>query len=129
VLRHEHVWCHNERNADVYEWGLEGAQLLELPDGSVLLNAVCFLPGASPGTRQRVFFAVAQDALGPYEIVGPVLTPIGGHAAGENGHASVVVDGDELTLFFQERSLDDPRWRLGLARTNITDDEKLEGAA
>jgi hypothetical protein len=129
ALRHEEVWCHNERRAEAYEWGLEGAQIVELPDGGVLLNAVCFLPGAPAGARQRVFFAVAQDVLGPYETVGPVLTPPGGHAAGENGHASVVVDGDELTLFFQERSVDAPRWRLGLARTTIATDDSLEECA
>ena len=129
VLRHEHVWCHNQRGAQAYEWGLEGAQLVELPDGRILLNAVCFLPGAAPGTRQRVFFALARDVMGPYEVLGPVLVPGGGHAAGENGHACAVVDGDELALMFQERSLDDPLWRIALAYAPLGNDTSLEECA
>jgi hypothetical protein len=127
ALRHEEVWCHNQRGIEAYEWGLEGAQLVELPDGRVLLNAVCFLPGATAGTRQRVFFAVARDVLGPYEIAGPVLVPDGGHAAGENGHASLVVNGSDLALMFQERTLDNPHWRLGLAVAPI--EQSLENCA
>lgn len=34
-----------------YEWGIEGAQLVELPDGRVLLNATCFLPEGRRGNR------------------------------------------------------------------------------
>lgn len=115
VLRHEDVWCHNQRGCDSYEWGLEAGQLLELPDGRVLLNAVCFLPGQPEGARQRVFVALANDVTGPYEVLGPVLTPAAGQGAGENGHACFVLDQDELVLLFQERSVDDPHWRLGLA--------------
>jgi hypothetical protein len=115
LLRHEDVWCQTPRGAPGYEWGLEGGQLLELPDGRLLVNAVCFLPGAAPGTRQRVFFAVGVDLLGPYEVIGPVLPTDRGVAKGENGHGCVLIEGDRLNLMFQERSRTDPRWRLGLA--------------
>lgn len=117
VLAHEQVWCHNQRGSTAYEWGLEGAQLLPLPDGRVLLNAVCFLPGADAGTRQRVFFAVADDLLGPYDVLGPVLEP---PERGENGHACAVLHDDQLWLVFQERSRSEPVWRLGCARTPLT---------
>lgn len=129
VVRHEQVWCHNQRGASTYEWGLEGAQLVELPDGRVLLNAVCFLPAAAAGTRQRVFLGIGHDVLGPYDILGPALVPSGGDAAGENGHATVVVDGQDLALLFQERSLDDPIWHLGLARAPLYSSSDAHTAA
>lgn len=116
VLRHEDVWCHNQRGSAGYEWGIEGAQLVELPDGRVLLNGVCFLPDEPPGTRQRVFFAVADSPTGPYEILGPVLHP---ERPGENGHASVVVEDDHLVVLYQQRDLTDPLWRLGLTRVPL----------
>ena len=116
VLRHEEVAFHNQRGIPGYEWGLEGAQIVELPDGRVLLNAVGFLSGHRPGTRQRVFFALGRGAAGPFEVLGPLLAPAGGEGTGENGHASVVLDGEELVLFFQERSLEDPLWHMAVAR-------------
>jgi hypothetical protein len=113
ILRHQDVDCHNQLGADDYEWGLEGGQLLELPDGRVLLNAVCFLPQAAAGHRQRVFFATAADVLGPYDVHGAVVEPERGN--GENGHGTVVVDGDQLRLFFQERRDGAGQWRYSLA--------------
>jgi hypothetical protein len=117
VLRHEEVEFHNQRSHDDYEWGLEGAQLLQLPGGRVLLNGVCFLTGELRGTRQRVFFATADDPLGPYAVSDPVLDPL---EPGENGHSTAVLDGEDLVLFFQERSLRDPLWRIGLARAPLS---------
>jgi hypothetical protein len=116
VLRHEEVWCHNQRGVEAYEWGLEGAQVQALPDGGVLLNGVCFLPGAVPGARQRVFVAVAEEVTGPWDVLGPLLPPLAGENAGENGHAALVEDDGELLMFLQERSLEQPRWDLALAR-------------
>ncbi len=116
VLRHEHVAWQARRDREDYEWGLEAPQLLELPDGRVLLVGVCFLPGGLAGTRQRVFMAVAADPLGPYEVLGPVIEP---EEAGENGHGCAVVDRGDLWLFYQERTLPDPRWRLALAEVPI----------
>ncbi len=115
ILDHETVSeHHNPRDSDDYEWGIEGAQLLELPDGRVLLNATSFLPNVARGSRQRVFFAIADGVLGPYRSLGPVLQPIG---FGENGHATAVLDDDDLVLCYQARlQTTDHCWRYGLAR-------------
>lgn len=119
VLQHADVMVHNQLGSEGYEWGLEGPQLVELPDGRVLLNAVCFLSSLPAGARQRVFFAVGDTPMGPFDVLGPVLVPPEGNRLGENGHASAVVTDDELVLLFQERSLADPLWRLALARTSL----------
>ncbi|RVC63665.1 hypothetical protein EN759_25660, partial [Mesorhizobium sp. M00.F.Ca.ET.038.03.1.1] len=101
-----------------YEWGIEGAQLVELPDGRVLLNATCFLPNGQRGSRQRVFFAIANTIAGPYSSIGPVLDPGG---PGENGHSTVMIEGDRLTLFYQSRvSATNHRWRYGLASFDVS---------
>ncbi|GAB4148001.1 MAG: hypothetical protein OHK0017_10350 [Patescibacteria group bacterium] len=119
ILRHEDIEHHNQRGEQDYEWGLEGSQIVELPDGKVLLNAVCFLPSGTRGTRQRIFFAVSDNGvLGPYKSLGPILTPTqSGWASGENGHGSVLVDGEELHLFYQARpsysNSSNPGWRYG----------------
>jgi hypothetical protein len=116
ILVHEQVPFHNARGREGYEWGLEGAQLLELPDGRVLLNAVCFLADGAPGSRQRVFFAIAATPDGPYELLGPVLDSSPTEASGENGHATAVIDGDELALFIQQRDSAASSWNLALNR-------------
>lgn len=117
ILDHEDLPHHNARNQADYEWGIEGPQLVELPDGRVMLNATCFLPVGQRGTRQRVFFAIADDVLGPYRTVGPVLDP---QEPGENGHSTVLVTGDEIMLFYQSRNaLTNHRWRYGLARGRL----------
>ncbi|HUR73864.1 MAG TPA: hypothetical protein VMZ00_06280 [Sporichthya sp.] len=114
ILRHEDVVWHNQRGSVGYEWGLEGAQLVELPDGTVLLNGVCFLSDGPATCRQRVFFARAPHVLGPYEVIGPVIAPPADQIQGENGHATVVLDGDQLALFFQERDAAGS-WRYAIA--------------
>lgn len=117
LLLHDHVPEHNQHDDPAYEWGLEGGQLIELPDGRILLNAVCFLGGAAVGDRQRVFFGLAARPTGPYGVTGPVLHPA--HGAGEVGHAAGVVDDDELVLFFQERTGVNP-WHYALATATLT---------
>ncbi len=117
ILDHLDVPHHNAREHPDYEWGIEGAQLVELPDGRVLLNATCFLPDGPRGSRQRVFFAIADDVQGPYVSVGPVLDP---GEPGENGHSTVMIDGGKLTLFYQSRrEATNHRWRFGLARCDL----------
>lgn len=114
ILDHDDVPHHNPRGHADYEWGIEGPQLVELQDGRVMLNATCFLPHGPRGTRQRVFFAIADDVRGPYGSVGPVLEPCG---PGENGHSTVLIAGDEIILCYQSR-VDGTghRWRYGVAR-------------
>jgi hypothetical protein len=118
ILRHQDVACHNQIGDPAYEWGLEGAQLLELSGGQVVLNAVCFLAGAPVGSRQRVFFAVADAATGPYDVIGPVLGLPDGAEHAENGHASVVVHDGALHLFFQERTGQGP-WSFAHACAQV----------
>lgn len=108
---------HNHRDDPDYEWGIEGGQLVELPDGRVLLNATCFLPTGERGTRQRVFFAIADNVEGPYHSVGPILTPV---ERGENGHSTVIIQDNELVLFYQSRiEATSHRWRYGIARCDL----------
>lgn len=117
ILDHNDVPHHNTRDDPDYEWGIEGAQLIELPDGRVLLNATCFLPNGLRGNRQRVFFAIADEVSGPYVSIGPVLEP---GQPGENGHSTVMIDGSQLSLFYQSRvATTDHRWRYGLARCDV----------
>ncbi|HUR13316.1 MAG TPA: hypothetical protein VM097_02355 [Mycobacteriales bacterium] len=117
VLRHEDVHCHNQRGAPGYEWGLEAAQVLELEDGRCVMNAVCFLPGQAQGARQRVFLAAADSVEGPWEVIGPVVTPAPG--GGENGHGCLVEEDGSLFLLHQERSLQEPRWGLSLTELDL----------
>ena len=114
ILDHNELPHHNKREHPDYEWGLEGAQLVELPDGRILLNATCFLPSGKRGSRQRVFFAVADRVEGPYRTVGPVLDP---GEPGENGHSTVLIEGNELSLLYQcRRETTSHHWRYGLAK-------------
>jgi len=126
ILRHEDIaWHHNRREHPDYEWGIEGPQLVELPNGWVLLNATCFIEDAKFGTRQRVFFALSKDVKGPYASLGPVLTRRENEwESGENGHASAWAMDTDLYLFYQARSQSNPEvrennWRYGIAVFSI----------
>ena len=131
ILKHEDIaWHHNHREHPDYEWGIEGPQIVELPSGHILLNATCFIEEGRRGTRQRVFFALADDVLGPYTSIGPVLPTtepgLSEWEDGENGHASAIVQGDELYLFYQARTRrrEDHRqndWKYGIAVFAIKD--------
>jgi hypothetical protein len=117
ILTHQEVSHHNQPDDPTYEWGLEGSQLLELPSGEVLLNAVCFLPHLPHGRRQRVFLAVAEHVKGPYRTLGPLLEPSPqGWESGENGHATAIISGERLMVYYQARgpAAGDP-WRYGRA--------------
>jgi hypothetical protein len=131
ILRHEDIaWHHNRREHPDYEWGIEGPQILELPNGQILLNAACFVEEGPRGERQRVFFALANDITGPYTSLGPVLPTTGANLPdwenGENGHASAIVHEDLLYLFYQARSRNNPvpnenNWRYGVAVFDLKD--------
>lgn len=124
IMDHQDLPHHNSREHPDYEWGIEGAQLVELPDGRVLLNATCFLPEGERGNRQRVFFAIADKVEGPYKTLGPVLTP---GEPGENGHSTVLIDNQELMLVYQSRvRTTNHRWRFGIAKCSLGEmQEKL----
>jgi hypothetical protein len=117
ILDHDELPHHNKRDDPDYEWGIEGAQLVELPNGRILLNATCFLPSGPRGSRQRVFFAISDRVEGPYHSVGPVLDP---SQDGENGHSTVLIEGNQLILFYQSRvQTTNHRWRYGIATGDI----------
>jgi hypothetical protein len=119
ILDHARVPCHNQVGSQDYEWGLEGPQLLELPGGGVLLTAVCFLPDRPMGHRQRLLLAVAEEARGPYVVLGPAVEPSGPQGIGENGHGSAVLGDDGLIhLVYQERAGDGMPWRIMRATTD-----------
>jgi len=111
ILCHEEVPFHNARGSLDYEWGLEGAQLLQLADGTVLLTAVCFLTAGATGSRQRVFLGGAVSASGPFELCGP-FTPPG--RTGEDGHACAVLENGDLFLLMQKRSGVKDAWAYAL---------------
>ncbi|MDB4979074.1 MAG: hypothetical protein JWM56_1260 [Candidatus Peribacteria bacterium] len=121
ILAHEDVPHHNQHGHHDYEWGLEGAQLLELPSGKLLLIGVCFLPEGERGTRQRVFFASANELTGPYRTLGTVLMPAKDSAweAGENGHAAGIIINNALVLFYQARMPGNQPWQYGIAEFDI----------
>ncbi len=124
ILTHEDVVSHhNQRGHDDYEWGLEGPQLIQLAPDLVLLCAVCFLPSGARGTRQRVFFSVANNPKGPFLSLGPILQPEENDwGAGETGHASGFVDEGKLNLFYQARNPESP-WKYGLATLELPEIE------
>jgi hypothetical protein len=128
ILCHEDIhWHHNQHDQHDYEWGIEGAQLIQLPSGKVLLNAVCFLPDVTlpRSKRQRIFFAIADNVYGPYRSLGPVLDPGDNHwESGENGHAAGVVIDKELKLVYQARAPHAENWSYGIATFAIADIEK-----
>ncbi len=122
ILRHAEIPHHNQLDHEDYEWGLEGSQLVALPSGRIFLNAVCFLPQARPGERQRIFFAAGEKVTGPFRTLGPIFDRLSGDwEPGENGHASALIRGDELYLFYQARSLALGRWRWGLATVAVSE--------
>jgi hypothetical protein len=129
ILDHARVPCHNQLGTADYEWGLEAPQLVELPDGGVLLTAVCFLPDRPQGHRQRLLLAAAEKACGPYVVLGAAVEPSGPPprsgptsrsqgrwgpgGGGENGHGCAVLDPDGLVdLVYQERAGDGLPWRI-----------------
>lgn len=138
-------WQHGERpiltDADVpwhnshdpanplYEWGLEGAQLLPLPDGGYLLLSVAFekRPGRAYMPAQRLLFARYDDDMRLVDVSDPILPLVGGWD--EYGHGSMMFDPEDprqLRLLFQARPRNDDgafrdsnTWRLFEARFSL----------
>ena len=120
ILDHARVPCHNQLGCVDYEWGLEGPQLLEIPGGGVLLTAVCFLSDRPPGHRQRLLLAVAEEATGPYIVLGAAVEPSGDGGGGENGHGTAVLGRDGLIhLVYQERAGRGLPWRFMRATMEV----------
>ena len=127
-LRQEDVPFHNKPGSSQYEWGLEGAKVIQLAEDTFLMVGVCFLDKdkSQRGTRQRVFFAAASDPQGPFL---PMSTPVEPTAypegTGENGHPDTIDLGDKIGLMYQERAGEgrDKPWHLRYAE--IPKDELL----
>jgi hypothetical protein len=127
LLAQEAVPFHNSPDYEHFEWGLEGAKLIQLADDSFLLIGVCFLPLPHEylGTRQRVFLAAAKSINGPFVPMGTPFLPVAvesGEAAqekairrGENGHPDTLIIDNQLWVIYQERSGNGQPWYLRYA--------------
>jgi hypothetical protein len=110
ILDQENVPFHNPPGSKNFEWGLEGAKIMQLDEDIFLLMGVCFLDRdvKERGTRQRVFTAAARTPKGPFLPMDMPFPPVKyPHGEGENGHPELI-DLGEGTLFvlYQERAGD-----------------------
>lgn len=127
LLRQEDVPYHCPPGHPDYEWGLEGPQLIELPDSRLLLAAVCFLRNVPRGRRQRVFLAAAQSPADTFRPLGVLPTTSASWECAENGHPGLLQNGDDIYLFYQARGVGlgteqtAHPWRCGVARAPTWD--------
>jgi hypothetical protein len=115
LLAQEDVPFHNHPSYEHYEWGLEGGQILQISQNQYLMIGVCFMPKpiGHEGTRQRVFFAVADSINGPFKPVGTPLEPqYNPFKTGENGHPDGFIENDMLSIVYQERIGTNQPWHL-----------------
>lgn len=115
ILAQEEVPFHNSPDSPEFEWGIEGAKIVQMSENAYVMIGVCFLDKSRSeiGTRQRVFLAAAASPEGPYL---PIHTPIDPTAypegTGENGHPDTIDLGDKIGILYQERSGDQRPWHL-----------------
>jgi hypothetical protein len=125
LLQQEDVPFHNRPDYEHFEWGLEGAKLIQLADDHFLLIGVCFMPRPKEydGTRQRVFFATADSMNGPFTPISMPFTPEYSQwqAGGENGHPDTLIVGDHLWVIYQERTGVNQPWYLRCAQFNLNE--------
>jgi hypothetical protein len=114
LITQEDVPFHNRPDYEHFEWGLEGAKLVQFSDDCYLIIGVCFmpLPDGYLGTRQRVFFAVADKPEGPYKPIGMPFVPSQENNKGENGHPDLLIVDDKVVVIYQERAGDGQPWYL-----------------
>lgn len=118
LVSQEEIPFHNHPDYEHFEWGLEGAKLIQLANDSFLLIGVCFLPLPTEylGTRQRVFLAASTTITGPYTAIGMPFVPQANEwKTGENGHPDTIISGNDLIVIYQERSGDGKPWHLRAA--------------
>lgn len=123
ALKQEDVPFHNKPGSENFEWGLEGAKIVQLAEDAYLMAGVCFLDkdNSERGTRQRVFFAAAASPSGPFL---PMNTPIEPtpyqDGTGENGHPEIIDLGDKFGVLYQERAGEGPDkpWHLRYAEAD-----------
>lgn len=125
ILAQEDVPFHNHPNSENFEWGLEGAKVIQASNNCFLLIGVCFLKEGKLGTRQRVFFAASESINGPYIPLGIPFTPQKNpHSGGEHGHPDTLVINNDLWIIYQERFGDGHPWHLRSSRFNLEDLKK-----
>ena len=124
VLKQEDVPFHNRPDSPNFEWGLEGAKIVQLADNHFVMIGVCFLEKGlhEVGTRQRVFLAAAETPFGPFR---PVTTPLQPTkydiGEGENGHPDTIDLGDRIGILYQERAGNGKPWHLRYAEMSKAD--------
>jgi hypothetical protein len=124
LLAQEEVPFHNNPAYEHFEWGLEGAKMIQLSDDCFMLIGVCFLPKPEGflGTRQRVFFAGASSLNGPFIPMCTPFTPFENQGkAGENGHPDTLILGNDLWIIYQERFGDGLPWHLRVAKFDLVE--------
>ncbi len=122
LLSQEAVPFHNRPDYEHFEWGLEGAKIVQLADDCFLMIGVCFLPKPQQylGTRQRVFFAAASSISGPFVPVGlPFVPQENEWKTGENGHPDTLIIDDTLHVMYQERFGEGHPWHLRSAEFEL----------
>ena len=123
ILEQEEVPFHNHPEYEHFEWGLEGAKIIQLAEDSFALIGVCFTPKPDGflGTRQRVFFATSRTPFGPYTPVGTPIEPQRNQwNTGENGHPDTLLLTDQLVVIYQERGGDAYPWHLRITAYDIS---------
>lgn len=118
LIAQEDVPFHNHPDYEFFEWGLEGAKLLQLAEDCYLIIGVCFMPKPNTflGQRQRVFMAAANSLSGPFQPIGFPFAPIYNEAhSGENGHPDTVLEPDKIWVIYQERLGNGKPWHLRIA--------------
>lgn len=122
IMAQEDVPFHNRPGSSDYEWGLEGAKIVQLSSSCYMLIGVCFapLPREYAGHRQRIFLAASRSPFGPFAPLGVPFLPISPSARdGEQGHPDTVIVGQTLWIVYQERKDSLSPWYLCFARMNL----------
>lgn len=122
LISQEDVPFHNNPNYEHFEWGLEGAKLIQLAPDCFVIIGVCFMPKPKEflGNRQRVFFAASQSLHGPFIPLGfPFMPTDSEFKQGENGHPDTLIEGQTLWTIYQERYGDGKPWHLRVASFDL----------
>lgn len=124
VMKQEDIPFHNHPDSPNFEWGLEGAKIVQLAEDKFMMIGVCFLEKEHVhlGTRQRVFLALADSPFGPFNTASTPLDPTNyPEGCGENGHPDTIDLGDRLGILYQERAGDRKPWHLRYAEADKAD--------
>ncbi len=134
LLAQENLPFHNRPDFDHFEWGLEGAKIIQLADDCFVMIGVCFLPKPNEflGSRQRVFLAAARSMKGPYTPLGLPFLPQTSTTTtevkiivGENGHPDTLIHEETLWVMYQERAGNGQPWHLRIASFDLPKMEKF----